>query len=293
MRPLVSVAELAARLRSPRPPVVLDVRWSLTGPPGRAGYDAGHVPGATFVDLDRDLAGPPGVGGRHPLPDPQVFAAAMCAAGVRRDSEVVGYDERDATSAARCWWLLRFHGHERVQVLDGGFAAWVAAGEPTTAAAPVVEVGDFAPGPPAMPVLDAAGAGALARAGVLLDARAGERYRGEAEPVDAVAGHVPGALSAPTGDNVDGRGRFLPPDRLRERFAALGVTPGVAVGAYCGSGVTAAHEVLALELVGVPAALYPGSWSEWITDPSRPVATGPDADPERAAGTRRGSGGAG
>jgi len=213
----------------------------------------------------------------------------MRRAGVRAGYPVVAYDDGDSTVAARAWWTLRYFGHDRVRVLDGGFRAWAAAGQPVTAAEPSVAAGDFTAVPGHLPVLDAAGAAALARSGVLLDARAGERYRGEAEPIDPVAGHIPGALSVPTAGNVGADGRFLPPAELRQRFARLGVpviqgpgasgpgpSPRAAVGAYCGSGVTAAHEVLALALAGVPAALYVGSWSGWVTDPGRPVATGPD-----------------
>ena len=268
---LVSPGDLAAR----RAPVLLDVRWRLGGPPGIDSYHEGHLPGAVFVDLDRDLAGPPGAGGRHPLPDPAAFQAAMRAAGVRQDQAVVVYDERDATAAARAWWLLRYFGHEHVRVLDGGYQAWLAAGLPVSRAEPAGEPGDFTARPGHMPVLDAAGASALAQAGLLLDARAGERYRGEQEPVDPVAGHIPGAVSAPTADNVNPDGTFRGGADLAARFAVLGASrPAAAVGAYCGSGVTAAHEVLALALAGIPAALYVGSWSDWITDPARPVATG-------------------
>lgn len=256
------------------PPVVLDVRWRLAGAPAYDDYVAGHVPGAVFVDLDRDLAGPPGNRGRHPLPDAAAFESAMRRCGVSGESSVVVYDDADVTSAARAWWLLRYFGHDEVRVLDGGYAAWLAAGLPVTAAVPDVVPGDFAARPGGMPMLDADGAAAVARDGVLLDARTAERFRGEREPVDPVAGRVPGAVSAPTAGNVGPDGFLLPAHALRERFAALGADGTRPVGAYCGSGVTAAQEVLALEVAGVPAALYAGSWSEWITDPSRPVATG-------------------
>jgi thiosulfate/3-mercaptopyruvate sulfurtransferase len=272
--PLVAAAELAAALESAAPPVVLDVRWRLIGVPGRIDYDAGHVPGAVFVDLDAALAGPPGAGGRHPLPDTAAFEAAMRSYGTSSGRPVVVYDDADATSAARAWWLLRHHGHDDVRVLDGGFRAWVAAGLPVSTEVPGVAPGDFVARPGAMPVVDAAGATAIAAEGVLLDARAEPRFRGETEPIDPVAGHVPGAVSAPTSGNVSPSGHLLPPDALRRRFADLGVDGTRPVGAYCGSGVTASQVVLALEVVGVPAALYAGSWSEWITDPSRPVATG-------------------
>ena len=251
---LVSPAVLAEELASEPGPVLLDVRWRLGGPPGIDSYRAGHLPGAVFVDLDRDLAAPPGPGGRHPLPDSAVFQQAMRAAGVRPDHPVVVYDDRDATAAARGWWLLRYYGHEDVRVLDGGYQAWRAAGLPVSQADPAGPPGDFTARPGRMPVLDAAGAGSMARTGLLLDARAGERYRGEQEPVDPVAGHIPGAVSAPTADNLNPDGTFRSAAELAARFAGLGAdSPAHAVGAYCGSGVTAAHEVLALALAGLPA----------------------------------------
>jgi thiosulfate/3-mercaptopyruvate sulfurtransferase len=271
MSALVSARELAGA--SPRP-AVLDIRWALGGPPGREEYERGHIPGAVFIDLDTELAGPPGARGRHPLPEAVAFEAAMRAAGVGRDGPVVVYDAGNSLAAARGWWLLRYFGHPDAAVLDGGFAGWVGAGYPVSAELPSPEPGDFTARPGAMPVIDAAGARRLAADGVLLDARAPERFSGEHEPIDPVAGHIPGARNVPAAGNVDGGGRFLDPAALRERFARAGVFEGAEVGAYCGSGVTAAHEVLALELAGVRAALYPGSWSEWITDPSRPVATG-------------------
>ena len=273
---------------------VLDVRWQLGGPPQRSRYEEGHVPGAAFVDLDHDLAGPHGpggAGGRHPMPAASAFAAAMRRAGVRDDRPVVVYDAADSTAAARAWWLLRYFGHSSVQVLDGGYRAWTAAGHPVESGESANDPGDFTARPGSLGLLDASGAVAVARSGVLLDARAGERYRGETEPVDPVAGHIPGAVSAPTSENVRADGTFKPPADLAARFASLGAGVGAgtgataagevdagaraAVGVYCGSGVTAAHEVLALALAGIPASLYVGSWSDWITDPSRPIATGP------------------
>jgi thiosulfate/3-mercaptopyruvate sulfurtransferase len=290
--PLVDAATLADELAGDCAPVLLDARWRLGGPPGADSYLAGHLPGAVFADLDRDLAGPPGAGGRHPLPDAAVFQAAMRRAGVSTGRPVVAYDDGDSIAAARAWWTLRYFGHDQVRVLDGGFSAWVAAGLPVTTDGPAVtgeaasaegpaaaqapRARPFTAVPGGMPVLDADGAAELARAGVLLDARTGERYRGEAEPVDPVAGHIPGALSAPVAGSMSSDGRFRSPAELAERFAALGVMAGRPAGAYCGSGVTAAHEVLALALAGVPATLYVGSWSGWIADPGRPVATGPE-----------------
>jgi thiosulfate/3-mercaptopyruvate sulfurtransferase len=200
----------------------------------------------------------------------------MRRAGVSGGRPVVAYDAGDATAAARAWWLLRYFGHGRARVLDGGYRAWVASGGAVeTGNGPQAAAGDFTAQPGHLPVLSAGEAARVARHGVLLDARSAERYRGEVEPVDPVAGHIPGAVSAPAPANVGPDGRFLAPAQLRARFAELGVSPRTAVGSYCGSGVTAAHEVLALTVAGIEAALYAGSWSEWITDPSRPVATGP------------------
>ncbi len=288
--PLISVAALANLLEShQRQVAVLDVRWQLGGPPGIQAYQRGHLPGAVFIELDKDLAGPPGrplaggapgTDGRHPLPDHSVFEAAMRAAGLDDGQLAVAYDDAGSTIAARLWWLLRYFGHDNVAVLDGGLRAWADAGLPVTTQAPRPRPGNFGAGQGGgMPVLDAAAAAAAARSGILLDARAAERYRGEVEPIDAAAGHIPGAISAPATGNLASDGTFLPPAALRERFTTLGLPrPGtsaaVVAGAYCGSGVTAAQEVLALELAGLPAALYVGSWSAWSSDPSRPVATG-------------------
>ncbi|MEU1885650.1 sulfurtransferase [Micromonospora sp. WMMD987] len=275
--PLIEPDRLAAELAQPDPPTLLDVRWRLAGPPGRADYAAGHLPGAVFVDLDTALCGPPGAAGRHPLPDPDALQAALRAAGVRAGRPVVVYDGGDGMAAARAWWTLRWAGHRPVRVLAGGWAGWLAAGLPGTVEVPTPPPGDVTVRPGALPVLDAAGAARLAATGdgVLLDVRAAPRYRGESEPVDPVAGHVPGAVNLPATEYVS-EGRFPTAAALRDRFAAVGVRPDRPVGAYCGSGVTAAQTVLALHLAGrTDAALYVGSWSGWIADPSRPVATGP------------------
>lgn len=274
MADLISPSRLADLAQAPSRPVLLDVRWSLTGPDGASLYQAGHLPEAVFVDLDRELAGTPGRHGRHPLPDVAALEVSMRRWGLRDGGAVVVYDAADATSAARAWWLLRWAGVQDVRVLDGGLAAWHAAGLPVVTDVVVPPPGDIRARPAGMRVLDAEAAADLARTGVLLDARAAERYAGTVEPIDPVAGHIPGARSAPTGGNVDQVGRFLPTADLHARFVQLGVTGQEAVGAYCGSGVTAAHEVLALRLAGIEAALYVGSWSEWVTDPTRPVATG-------------------
>jgi thiosulfate/3-mercaptopyruvate sulfurtransferase len=196
----------------------------------------------------------------------------MRAAGVNDDRPVVVYDAGASLSAARAWWLLRYFGHRDVAVLDGGLAAWSAAGYALTTDTPHLEPGDFVARPGAMPVLTADDAAALAARGILLDARAPERFRGEQEPIDRVAGHIPGARNVPATMTLDSSGRFRGRAALRQIFERAGVAGEVQVGAYCGSGVTAAHEVLALELAGYQAALYAGSWSEWTTDPRRPVA---------------------
>lgn len=260
---------------------LLDVRWELGWPPGEGErrYLEGHIPGALFVDLEAALAGPPGEGGRHPLPSTDDFQVAMRAAGVSGGRPVVIYDAGNSMAAARGWWLLRYFGHPRAFVLDGGLGGWRAAGLAIERGAVEGRRGDFVARPGGMPLLDAAGAAALAGGGgVLLDARAAERFLGEVEPIDPVAGHIPGAVNVPSGEllRLDGGG-LLDPAALRARFAAAGVRDGVEVGAYCGSGVTAAFEVLALERAGFAGAgLYVGSWSEWIRRPSRPVATGAD-----------------
>ncbi|MGI5378776.1 sulfurtransferase [Streptomyces sp. CA-251387] len=281
MNAIISASELASELAGENPPVLLDVRWQLSlakaagQPPfdGRAAYEAGHIPGAVYVDLDRELASAPGPRGRHPLPDLAEFGAAMRRSGVSSRTPVVVYDGGQGWAAARAWWLLRWTGHPDVRVLDGGLPTWEG---PLETSVPTPAEGDFEPAPGATGLLDADGAAALARSGVLLDARAGERYRGEVEPIDPRGGHIPGAVSAPTNKNVGDDGRFLSPAELEARFKTLGASEGTEVGVYCGSGVSGAHEVLALAVAGIPAALYVGSWSEWSSDPSRPVAVGPE-----------------
>jgi thiosulfate/3-mercaptopyruvate sulfurtransferase len=282
MFPLITAAELAALMDgSPESrPELLDVRWRLGGPPGVEAYQAGHLPGAVYVDLDSALAGEPGAGGRHPLPDPDSLQRDLRAAGVRGGHPVVVYDDADGSIAARAWWLLRWAGHAGTAVLDGGYAGWSRDGRATTQDIPEPVPGDIEVRPGGMPVLDADQTAILARDGVLLDARAHPRYTGEVEPIDPRAGHIPGALNAPFSEHLGPDGHWLSPEELAAHFADLGVNADGRVGAYCGSGVTASSVVLALEVAGhgEPAALYTGSWSHWSRDPNRPVATGDQPD---------------
>ena len=268
--PLISAAELVESLGGV---TVLDVRYRMGGPGGRSEYERGHVPGAAYVDLDTDLAAPPGTGGRHPLPETAVFEAAMRRVGVCDDRPVVVYDDWSGLAAGRAWWLLRYHGHRDVRVLDGAWPAWVAAGGAVetgvSAGSTADSAGDFTARPGAMPMVEAHD---VLGVPVLVDARAPERFRGEVEPVDPVAGHIPGAVNVPTSSNLAADGRFRSAAELRELYAAAGVTGEPPVAVYCGSGVTAVHDIIALEVAGVAAALYPGSWSGWITDPERPIA---------------------
>jgi len=278
---LITPAQLASAvvgepLADGGPLRLLDVRWRLDRPDGRPDYSAGHIPGARYVDLDAQLArhGEP-QDGRHPLPPVEQLQRDARGWGIDDGDTVVVYDDLKNLSAARAWWLLRYAGVADVRLLDGGLAAWRTAGLPLeTGDAPAPAAGSVTLEYGALPVLTIDEAAAFPGAGVLLDARAGERYRGEVEPIDPRAGHIPGARSAPTTANVDADGRFLPAEQLRARFAALGVEPGTPVAAYCGSGVTAAHEVVALALAGFDAALFPGSWSQWANHPERPVAVG-------------------
>ncbi|MFF4272385.1 sulfurtransferase [Streptomyces sp. NPDC001536] len=271
-----TVSELRDLLDSENPPVVLDVRWALGDPHGRDHYAEGHISGAVYVDLDRELAAPPSPeGGRHPLPSTEDLQAAARGWGIRSGQPVVVYDDLGNTAAARAWWLLRHAGVSRVTLLDGALGAWRAAGLPLESGIPAApEPGDVVLKSGGLPVIDADGAAELAATGLLLDARAAERYRGEVEPVDPRAGHIPGAVSAPTGENLAADGTFLPADELRKRFEEKGADPATRIGVYCGSGVTAAHQIAALEIAGFDAALFPGSWSAWSTDPSRPAAKG-------------------
>lgn len=278
---LLTAPQLAERLSAPELRI-LDCRFALDDPAyGRTRYAEGHVPGAQFADLERDLSGPiiKGVTGRHPLPDPARLQEALRAWGVDQDSTIVLYDDGPGAFAARAWWLLAWLGkRDGVFLLDGGFQAWQAAGLPVTAQVTEPARGDFTARPDACLVVEADQLGRrLAEPGLtLIDARALPRFRGEVEPLDPVAGHIPGARCAPFTDNLGADGRFLPPEQLRQRFENLlaGRNPEQLV-AYCGSGVTACHNLFAMSLAGLPLApLYAGSWSEWITDPARPVDRG-------------------
>jgi thiosulfate/3-mercaptopyruvate sulfurtransferase len=275
MQTLMDAATLKEMLDSGRRTVVLDVRWALGDPHGREHYLEEHLPGAVFVDLASELAAPASPArGRHPLPPLEQFQSSVRGWGVRTGDVIVAYDDSGNMAAARLWWMLRNAGLTEVYLLDGGLASWRAAGYGTEGGERRAEPGDVVLSEGAMPVIDAERAASWAKHGVLLDARTGERFRGEIEPVDPRAGHIPGAVSAPTTGNLDDDGRFLPAEDLRARFARLGVQPDVSTAVYCGSGVTAAHEIAALTIAGFPAALYPGSFSEWSNNPSNEVVTG-------------------
>jgi thiosulfate/3-mercaptopyruvate sulfurtransferase len=279
MDTLIDAVALKDRLDSARETghrtVLLDVRWALGDPHGHDHYLREHIPGAIFVDLATELAGPAEPSrGRHPLPTPQQFQESARRWGINDGDAVVAYDDSGNMAAARLWWMLRNAGFRSVQLLDGGLAAWRAAGFDLAAGAEQTAPGTVTLSGGAMPAIDAGQAASWGRRGLLLDARAGERYRGEVEPVDPRAGHIPGAVSAPTTGNLQPDGRFLPPAELRERFERLGYRSAVPTAVYCGSGVTAAHEIAALEIAGFPAALYPGSFSEWCHSASNEVITG-------------------
>ena len=267
MNPLVSVEKLSAMVGPDV--VVCDVRWYLTDPAqGRQEYDATHIPGAVFVDLHSELAGGPG-GGRHPLPNVDDFTALLGRQGIEPHSTVVAYDDAGGAIAARLWWMLRSIGHERVAVLDGGYSAWVAAGLPVTSepgssrSVPYPAVDGWSGTVSADEVV-----AAIERGGDVIDARASERYRGEVEPIDPRAGHIPGARNLPHLDNLAGDRTHRSPAELAARFGDVGDEPIV----YCGSGVTACHDLLAMAVAGIAGGrLYPGSWSEWSSDPARPV----------------------
>lgn len=278
--PLIGVDELKQAINSGASPVLLDVRWTLPQPDGSAEYARGHLPGALYVALDDDLAShsDDATQGRHPLPTPQDFQNTLRSWGVNDESAVVIYDDNRSLGAARAWWLLRWAGLENVRVLNGGLQAWIAAGGQLSIDSPTPAPGSVTVRPGSLPTLSADDTAALAQTGVVLDARAPERYRGEVEPMDPRAGHIPGAHNRPAVANTTDDQTFKSPDVLRADFAALGVEVDSAgdsgpVGVYCGSGVTASANALALASIGVEAALYPASWSGWSADPTRPANT--------------------
>ncbi|MDH4874533.1 sulfurtransferase [Pseudomonas sp. BN515] len=278
---LISPAQLSARQEEPGL-VILDCRFSLDDPAyGQRSYAESHIPKARFADLEHDLSGPvtKGVTGRHPLPDPAALTEKLRNWGIDAESTVVLYDDGPGAFAARAWWLLAWLGkRDGVFLLDGGLKAWRDAELPLTAVTPTAQPGTFSGQPDSSLLVDAdALQQRLGNANLtLLDARALPRFKGEVEPIDPVAGHIPGAQCTAFTDNLGSDGRFLPADALKQRFATLiGDRPLDEVVAYCGSGVTACHNLFALSLAGYPLAqLYAGSWSEWITNPSRPLATG-------------------
>ncbi len=275
---LVSTAELAAHLDDPAW-VVFDCRHDLAKPDsGAQDYAASHIPGARFLHLDRDLSAPAtGKNGRHPLPDPQAFMRTLGAAGVDARTQVVAYDAQVGVYPARLWWMLRWLGHENVAVLDGGYAKWTQEGRSVTSAAPRLAPAQFSGQPRAISVDADYVLRSIGQPGrMLIDARGPDRFRGENETLDPVGGRIRGALNRFFRDNLDANGCFKPAQDLRQGFAALlGNTPPEAVVHSCGSGVSACHNVLAMEIAGLPGSrLYPGSWSEWCSDPSRPRETG-------------------
>jgi thiosulfate/3-mercaptopyruvate sulfurtransferase len=276
---LVSPEELSRHLDDPQW-VVFDTRHDMGDvEKGRRAYAAGHIPGAYFLHVDEDLSGAKtGRNGRHPLPDLATFAAKMNARGVTPQAQVVVYDDLAGNFAVRLWWMLRWLGHDRVALLDGGWPQWVKEGRAVDKAIPAPRTGSFVARPHLGSAVDAAYVDIARRDATvaLIDARAAPRFRGEQEPLDAKAGHIPGAVNRFWQSNMDGDGRFKPASLLRSEFAALlGDRAALRTVHYCGSGVTACHNLFAMELAGLSGSrLYPGSWSEWSADASRPVATG-------------------
>ncbi len=276
---LISTAALAMHLDGDDF-VVVDCRFKLDDPGwGEREYGAEHIPGAAYAHLDRDLSGPKnGTNGRHPLPDPAVLASTLGRLGVTSGVQVVAYDQNNGMFASRLWWLLRWMGHDAVAVLDGGFARWTAEGRPVASGVERQPARSFGASVRTGMVMDADGVARIAHAPGwrLVDARAPERYRGETEPLDKVAGHIPGAANYFFGRNVDEHQTFRTPEELRRQWQEpLHGVDGTRLVCYCGSGVTACHNLLALEHAGITGAkLYPGSWSEWCADPARAVEKG-------------------
>lgn len=274
---LVTARELIEDVSTLPTPVILDVRWQLGDARGREHYWSGHIPGAQYMDLPGDLAGQRSAReGRHPLPSPDDFEAALRRVGIDNDSRVVIYDDLGNTSAARAWWLMRWAGKQDVYLLDGGLKAWIAEGE-DLAVGPgnPVSAGNFTFDLDSMLTVGIEETAVWPERGVLLDARSPERYEGRTEPMDSRAGHIPGAVNLPTGNFLDERGRFLPADRIRQMFADVGVTNGSETVVYCGSGIHACHALAAMEVAGLETGrLFPGSWSAWSADRKRPISIG-------------------
>ncbi len=270
---LVTADALSAELAGAHPPVVLDVRWTLGQSDGWDAYIAWHIHRAVYVRLDEELIDPdrPASEGARPLPRIERLQGAARDWGVNQDSRVVVYDDNRGLPAARAWWLLRYAGLADVRLLDGGMRAWTGAGLPLDTGVSIVEPGDVELRYGALPIIGIAAAAEFPEHGILLDAGQTARYVGD-ETADGATGHIPGAISAPTGGNLDEHGNFLPVEELRERFEALGVSGDVAV--YCGSGIAAVHEAIALTLAGFRPYFYPGGMSEWVNHPERPVETG-------------------
>ncbi len=276
---LVDASMLSAHLNDANV-MLCDCRHDLANyEAGRTAYARSHIPGAHFLHLDEDLSGPKtGVNGRHPLPHPITFTLRLAALGIDNRKQVVAYDDAGGAIAARLWWMLRWVGHTRVAVLDGGFAAWTKAGLPVSSEAPVTDVSTHNPNPhPEMIVNANMVTAGLAKAGLhVIDARSPDRFRGENETLDPVAGHIPGAINRFFRNNLRADGSFKSAADLRQEFMALlGAKDAGSVVHQCGSGVTACHNLLAMEVAGLKGSrLYPGSWSEWVSDRTRPVATG-------------------
>ncbi|BDV31821.1 sulfurtransferase [Microbacterium terricola] len=274
MSHLISVGDLTAQLDGGRAVRLLDVRWRLDEPEGRPAYLAGHLPGAVYVDLERELTrrGHPEEG-RHPLPSVDALGASLRRWGVHAGDLVVVYDDNDGVAAARAWWLLRRRGIE-VSLLDGGFRAWVQAGLPLESGDRAVAPGDveLTDTDPGTVTIDEAAR--LPQTGILVDVRAPEHYRGRTAAFDPAAGHIPGAINIPTISHIDSAGRFRTPDEIRATLAAHGIAAGVPVALYCGSGIAATHSALAFALAGVDALVFPGSWSQWSRTRGRPISTG-------------------
>jgi len=272
--PVVGVDWLRAHSSDPALRVA-DVRWSLAGPPGRELYDAGHLPGAVFLDAETELSSPGEGPGRHPVPDAGRLARVLGERGIGDEHVVVAYDDAGGSIAARLWWLYRHFGHDGgCAVLDGGIGAWTDAGLPLDAEPPMHPATRWTPSEPRDDLVGTDAVEGAPAPTLLLDARAPERYRGETEPIDARPGHIPGAVSVPWSSNLGADGRFLPAEELRRRYEALGAGARPVI-AYCGSSLTATHDLLAMEVAGLDGGrLYEGSWSHWSSDPGRPAAIG-------------------